>query len=52
METYKCNQCGMSVNATCAKCNEPLVNGYLSLDDGTSVQISSCLLYTSDAADE
>ena len=32
----------MSVNASCAKCNEPLVNGYLSLDDGTSVQISSC----------
>tara|TARA_B100000427_G_C15501806_1_gene592347 strand:- start:335 stop:526 length:192 start_codon:yes stop_codon:yes gene_type:complete len=42
METYKCNTCGMSVNTSCAKCNEPLVNGYLTLDDGTKVQISSC----------
>ena len=26
METYKCNKCGiMSVNATCGKCNTPLV---------------------------
>ena len=42
METYKCNNCGMSVNASCAKCNQPLVNGHLTLEDGTSVQISSC----------
>ena len=32
----------MSVNTSCEKCNEPLVNGYLTLDDGTKVQISSC----------
>ena len=39
METYKCNHCGISVNPSCAKCNEPLVNGYLTLDAGTKVQI-------------
>ena len=42
METYKCNNCGMSVNASCAKCNQPLVNGHLTLEDGATVQISSC----------
>jgi hypothetical protein len=42
MSTYECNKCGMSVNATCGKCNTPLVNGNLKLDNGTSVQISEC----------
>lgn len=42
MATYACNQCGMSVNASCAKCDTPLENGFLSLDDGTEVQISQC----------
>jgi hypothetical protein len=32
----------MSVNATCGKCNAPLVNGSLKLDNGNSVQISEC----------
>tara|TARA_B100000767_G_C19351614_1_gene364050 strand:+ start:103 stop:270 length:168 start_codon:yes stop_codon:yes gene_type:complete len=33
----------MSVNATCGKCNAPLVNGVLNLDNGGgSVQISKC----------
>ena len=32
----------MSVNATCGKCNEPLVNDMLKLDDGSEVQISKC----------
>ena len=32
----------MSVNATCAKCNEPLVNDILKLDNGKEVQISKC----------
>ena len=26
MATYECSKCGMSVNATCGKCNEQLVN--------------------------
>ncbi len=40
--TYSCAKCGMAVNASCANCNEPLVNGVLQLDDGSSVQISQC----------
>ena len=42
MATYECSKCGMSVNATCGKCNEPLVNDMLKLDDGSEVQISLC----------
>jgi len=42
MATYRCNVCGMGVNATCADCNEPLVNDTLTLDDGSTVQISKC----------
>ena len=42
MATYECDNCGMSVNATCAKCDEPLVDDSLNLDDGSSVQISKC----------
>ena len=37
MDTYKCNKCGMSVNATCGKCNAPLINDLLKLDDGREV---------------
>ena len=36
METYKCSKCGMSVNATCGKCNAPLVNDVLKLRYGAS----------------
>ena len=43
METYKCNKCGMAVNASCASCDEPLRNDYLTLEDGNKVQISICL---------
>ncbi len=42
MITYECNQCGMSVKANCGKCDIPLENGYLSLDNGSQVQISQC----------
>ena len=31
----------MGVNASCAKCEQPLVNDYLDVN-GTSVQISKC----------
>ena len=40
--TYECSKCGMSVNATCGKCDVPLVTRYLTVDDGSEVQISSC----------
>ena len=42
MATYECKKCGMAVNAGCAKCNTPLVDGILMLDDGNQVQISQC----------
>ena len=42
MATYECEKCGMSVNATCGKCDAPLLNDSLELDDGRSVQISRC----------
>ena len=42
METYKCDKCGMAVNASCAKCNEPLVNGNITVDDWSNVQVSKC----------
>ena len=42
MVTYACAQCGMSVKASCGQCDVPLENGYLSLDDGSEVQISQC----------
>ena len=34
MKTYSCDKCGMSGNATCGKCDTPLVNEVLNLDDG------------------
>ena len=42
MATYECNKCGMSVNATCGKCDETLVNDNLELNNGSNVQISKC----------
>ena len=42
MATYECEKCGMSVNATCGKCDAPLVNDSLKLDDGSQVQVSKC----------
>ena len=42
MATYECSKCGMSVNATCAKCDAPLVDDMLTSDDGREVQISKC----------
>jgi len=32
----------MSVNATCEKCDAPLVDDVLKLDNGSEVQISKC----------
>ncbi len=42
MATYKCEICGMSVNASCGECDAPLVDDSLELDDGTKVQVSAC----------
>ena len=42
MATYTCNQCGMAVNASCAKCDAPLQNSSITTDDGSTVQVSQC----------
>ena len=42
MATYECSKCGMSINATCGKCNSPLVNDILKLENGSELQISKC----------
>ena len=42
MATYECNKCGMSVNATCGKCDEKLLNDTLEVENG-SVQISNMM---------
>ena len=42
MATYECSLCGMSVNATCGKCEALLVDDLLRLNDGSNVQISKC----------
>ena len=42
MATYECSNCGMSVNATCGKCDAPLEDDVLKLDNGSEVQISKC----------
>ena len=42
MATYECSTCGMSVNATCGKCDAALVNYVVEKDDGSSVQVSRC----------
>ena len=41
MATYECSICGMSVNATCGKCNESLVDDTIDVD-GSEVQVSKC----------
>ena len=41
MATYECSNCGMSVNATCGKCDAPLVDDVLKLDNGSEVQIAT-----------
>ena len=42
MATYKCDKCGMAVNASCAHCDKPLENDELTKADGSTVQVSKC----------
>ncbi len=42
MATYTCDQCGMSVNMTCAECGAALEAETLTKDDGSTVQVSKC----------
>ena len=41
MPTYECNKCGMSVSATCRKCNEKLLNDTLEIEN-CLVQKTKC----------
>ncbi|MEI6741159.1 MAG: hypothetical protein WCK74_12685 [Gemmatimonadaceae bacterium] len=42
MATYACEKCGMEVNATCAKCDAPLVHDTITTADGRVVAVSKC----------
>ena len=42
MANYNCSKFEMSVSAKYGKCNKPLLNDNLKLNDGTNVQISKC----------
>jgi len=42
MATYECSKCGMSVNASCGKCNSALINDTITTEDGMTVQVSKC----------
>ncbi len=43
MAAYKCEKCGMSVGTmTCGQCGKELEHGALTMDDGTTVHISTC----------
>ena len=42
MATYTCKIVDRAVNASCAKCEVPLVDGILRLEDGSEVQIAQC----------
>lgn len=42
MATYTCDRCGMSVNMTCARCDQELVHGTIAREDGSTVAVSKC----------
>jgi hypothetical protein len=42
MATYTCDKCGMSVNMTCATCDEELVHDVVTTDAGVEVSVSAC----------
>ena len=42
MATYTCNNCGMSVNMTCATCDQELVHDTITTDTGVEVAVSRC----------
>lgn len=42
MATYTCDECGMGVKTTCAKCDADLVNDTITTDAGVEVQVSKC----------
>lgn len=41
MATYTCDECGTSVNVTCARCGTDLVDDTIT-SDGEEIQVSKC----------
>jgi len=37
--TYTCEKCGMSVNSQCAKCDTPLKNKTITIDNGDKIDL-------------
>ena len=46
MATYTCDNCGMSVNMTCATCDAELVHDTITTDAGVEVHYLSTGMYT------
>lgn len=42
MAAYTCGECGMSVNMTCAKCEQELVHDTILTEGGSTVAVSKC----------
>lgn len=42
MATYTCDNCGMSVNMSCATCDAELVHDTIITDSGAEVAVSKC----------
>ncbi len=42
MATYSCDNCGMSVNMTCATCDQELEHDTITTDSGVEVAVSKC----------
>lgn len=42
MATYTCDECGMSVNMTCATCDAELVHDTVTTDAGVDVAVAKC----------
>jgi hypothetical protein len=39
----KCNKCGMGVKGmACSKCNSPLVQDYVTTNEGNKLQVAKC----------
>jgi len=42
MATYACDECGMSVNMTCATCDKELVHDTITTESGVEVAVAKC----------
>ena len=42
MATYTCDECGMSVDVTCAECGAELEDDTITNDAGATIEVSKC----------